>query len=30
MNVNRPFLLTLVDVPTGAALMLGHVEDPTD
>ncbi|HEY3819691.1 MAG TPA: serpin family protein [Polyangiaceae bacterium] len=30
MVVNRPFVLAIVDVPTGALLFLGHVEDPTD
>ncbi|HEX3345765.1 MAG TPA: serpin family protein, partial [Polyangiaceae bacterium] len=30
MVVDRPFVLALVDVPTGALLFLGHVEDPTD
>jgi serpin B len=30
MVVNRPYLVTIVDVPTGAILFLGHVEDPTD
>jgi serpin B len=30
MVVNRPYLLTVVDVPTGAILLLGHIEDPTD
>jgi serine protease inhibitor len=29
MVVNRPFLLSIVDVPTGAVLFLGHIEDPT-
>jgi serpin B len=28
--VNRPFVVAIVDVPTGAILFLGHVEDPTD
>jgi serpin B len=28
--VNRPYLVALVDGPTGAILMLGHVADPTD
>jgi|HubBroStandDraft_4_1064222.scaffolds.fasta_scaffold06884_5 serpin B len=27
--VNRPYLIAIVDVPTGAILFLGHVEDPT-
>ncbi len=30
MTVDRPYLLALVDAPTGAVLMLGHVQDPTD
>jgi serpin B len=30
MVLNRPFVLAIVDVPTGALLFLGHVEDPTD
>jgi serpin B len=30
MAVNRPFVLAIVDVPTGALLFLGHVEDPSD
>jgi serpin B len=29
MVVNRPYLIALVDQPTGAVLFLGHVEDPT-
>jgi serpin B len=29
MIVNRPYLVEIVDVATGAVLMLGHVEDPT-
>ena len=28
MIVNRPYLLAIVDQPTGALLMLGHIEDP--
>jgi len=28
--VNRPYLIAIVDVPTGAILFLGHIEDPTD
>ena len=30
MEVDRPYLLSIVDVPTGAILFLGHIEDPTD
>jgi serpin B len=30
MNVNRPYLVALVDNPTGAVLMLGHIQDPSD
>jgi serpin B len=30
MVVNRPYLLALVDKPTGAILMLGQIVDPTD
>ena len=30
MVVNRPFLTAIVDVPTGAILFLGHIEDPTN
>ncbi|MGD0674374.1 MAG: serpin family protein [Polyangiaceae bacterium] len=29
MVVNRPYLIALVDQPTGAILFLGHVDDPT-
>ncbi len=28
--VDRPYLVAVVDVPTGAVLMLGHIQDPTD
>jgi serpin B len=28
--LNRPFVMAIVDVPTGALLFLGHIEDPTD
>jgi serpin B len=30
MIVDRPYLIAIVDVPTGAVLFLGHIEDPTD
>ncbi len=30
MVVNRPYLLSIVDVPTGAVLFLGHIVDPTE
>ncbi len=30
MVVNRPYVVSIVDVPTGAILFLGHVTDPTD
>jgi serpin B len=30
VTANRPYLMTIVDVPTGAILFLGHIEDPTD
>ena len=29
MVVNRPFVVSIVDVLTGAVLFLGHIEDPT-
>jgi serpin B len=29
MVVNRPYLMAIVDVPSGAILFLGHIEDPT-
>jgi serine protease inhibitor len=29
MIVNRPYLVAVVDQPTGALLMLGHIEEPT-
>ncbi len=29
MNVNRPYVLSIVDVPTGTVLFLGHIVDPT-
>ena len=29
MVVNRPYVLSIVDVPTGAVLFLGHIVDPT-
>ena len=28
--VNRPFLISIVDQPTGAVLMLGHVQNPSE
>ena len=30
MVVNRPYLISIVDVPTQAVLLLGHIADPTD
>jgi serine protease inhibitor len=30
MNVNRPYLVAIVDLPTGAILFLGHIVDPSD
>jgi serpin B len=30
VDLNRPFVIAVVDVPTGAVLFLGHIEDPTD
>jgi len=30
MIVNRPYLVSIIDNPTGAVLMLGHIQDPTD
>jgi serine protease inhibitor len=30
MNVNRPYLVAIIDNPTGALLMLGHIQDPSD
>ncbi len=29
VNVNRPYLISIVDVPTGAVLFVGHIVDPT-
>ncbi|HEX4477884.1 MAG TPA: serpin family protein, partial [Polyangiaceae bacterium] len=29
MVVNRPFVVSIVDAPTGALLFLGHIDDPT-
>ena len=28
--LDRPFVMAIVDAPTGALLFLGHIEDPTD
>jgi serpin B len=30
MIVNRPYVLSIVDVPTGAVLFVGHIVDPTE
>jgi serpin B len=30
MNVDRPYLVAIIDNPTGAVLMLGHIQDPSD
>jgi serpin B len=30
MTVNRPFLISVVDLTSGAILFAGHIEDPTD
>ena len=30
LNVNRPYLVAIVDAPTQAVLMLGQIQDPTD
>lgn len=30
MIVNHPYLLSIVDVPTGAVLFVGHIVDPTE
>jgi serpin B len=30
MIVDRPYLMAIVDVPTGTVLMLGQINDPTD
>ncbi len=30
MVVDRPFLIAIVDAPTGAILFAGHIKDPTD
>ena len=30
MLVNRPYVIAIVDEPTGAILMLGHIQDPSD
>ncbi|MGE0309422.1 MAG: serpin family protein [Acidimicrobiia bacterium] len=29
LNIDRPFLYALRDVPTGAVLFLGRISDPT-
>ena len=29
MKVNRPYVISIVDVPTGALLFLWHIVDPT-
>lgn len=29
MVVDRPFVISIVDIPTGAILFLGHIEDPS-
>jgi serpin B len=29
MVVNKPFVVAIVDEPTGALLFLGHIDDPT-
>ncbi len=30
VTVDRPYLVAIIDAPTGAVLMLGHIQDPTD
>lgn len=30
MKVSKPFVVAIVDEPTGAVLFLGHIEDPTN
>lgn len=30
MTVDRPYLVAIVDVPSGALLFVGHIADPTD
>ncbi len=30
MIVNRPYVLSIVDIPTGAVLFVGHIADPTE
>jgi serpin B len=30
VNLDRPFLMSIVDVTTGAVLFVGHIEDPTE
>jgi serpin B len=29
LNVNRPFVIAIIDDPTGTILFLGHIADPT-
>ncbi len=29
LNVNRPFVVAIIDDPTGAILFLGHIADPS-
>ena len=29
VNVNHPYLISIIDVPTGAVLFVGHIVDPT-
>jgi len=30
LKIDRPFVISIVDVPSGAVLMLGHIQDPTE